>query len=154
MEPHGADRLTSRDVELVADGLSVSARTVWRWLEVAPTTADASSGPGRHRFVVTTQLRERLAFWRGNVSAVHRELMDAQRAGSAEPAHAAPGDSGDVMPGDLAGLRRGELALRGYDVVLQRPTTHRNEMWEGDHVKAPVEVDVEGRAGQGRPGPE
>ncbi len=51
----------------------------------------------------------------------------------------------DVLSGDRAGLRHGELARRGHDVFLQRPATHRNEVWEGDHVEAPVEVDVEGR---------
>jgi putative transposase len=38
-------------------------------------------------------------------------------------------------------------SVRGarMDVSLQRPPGHRNEVWESDHVEAPVEVDVEGR---------
>lgn len=44
-----------------------------------------------------------------------------------------------------AGLRRDELARRKHDVFLKRPKTHRNEAWGGDHVEAPVEVNVEGR---------
>ncbi len=51
----------------------------------------------------------------------------------------------DVLRGDRVGLRSGELARRAHDVFLQRPRGHRNEVWEADHVEAPVEVDVEGR---------
>jgi putative transposase len=50
-----------------------------------------------------------------------------------------------MLPGDRAGLRRGEHARRDFDVFLQRPASYRNAVWEGDHVAAPVEVDVEGR---------
>jgi hypothetical protein len=51
----------------------------------------------------------------------------------------------DLRPGDRAGLAGGERARRAYDVFLQRPRTHRNAVWEADHVEAAVEVDVEGR---------
>jgi putative transposase len=50
-----------------------------------------------------------------------------------------------LAPGDLAGLRKGEGARREYDVFLRRPATYRNAVWEGDHVEAPVEVEVAGR---------
>jgi putative transposase len=52
----------------------------------------------------------------------------------------------DLSLGDRAGLRHGERARRAHDVFLQRPRGHRNEVWEADHVEAPVEVDVEGRS--------
>ena len=92
-------------------------------------------------------MRERLAFWRGNVAAVHRELVEAERAGGP----AAPSRptlqravQRDLLPGDRAGLRQGEQGRRAYDVFLQRPRPHRNAVWEADHVEAPVEVDVAG----------
>jgi putative transposase len=70
----------------------------------------------RGRFQVTDELRQRLAFWRGNTAAVHRELAAAAKAG------------------DRAGLAGGEHARRAYDVFLQRPGTHRNAVWEADQV--------------------
>jgi putative transposase len=48
----------------------------------------------------------------------------------------------DVPAGDRAGLAGRERARRAYDVFLQRPGTHRNAVWEADHVEAPVEVDA------------
>ena len=91
-----------------------------------------------------------MAFWRGNVAAVHRELLDAAAAGDAP----APGLTTlrravreALSPGDLAGLRKGEHAARTHDVFLRRPPLFRNAAWEGDHVEAAVEVyvDVDGQ---------
>ena len=50
-----------------------------------------------------------------------------------------------MIAGDRAGLAGGEHARRAYDVFLQRPGTHRNAVWEADHVEVPVEVDAGGR---------
>ena len=50
----------------------------------------------------------------------------------------------DLTRGERAGLRSGEAARRAHDVFGQRPATHRNAVWEGDHKHVPVEVDVEG----------
>ena len=50
-----------------------------------------------------------------------------------------------MLAGDRAGLAAGEPARRAYDVFLQRPGTHRNAVWEADHVEVPVEVDAGGR---------
>lgn len=93
-------------------------------------------------------MRQRLAYWRGSVVAVHREWVDAAAAGGPRaPSLATLYRAVDrqLSPGDRAGLRKGEHAARAYDVFLQRPPTHRNETWEADHVEAPVEVDVDGR---------
>ena len=141
-------RLGVEQVELAAGGLGVSSRTVWRWVR----QARAGEGLGRRprgRFLVTDEIRQRLAFWRGNVAALHRELVEAaevRRSAGAEPVDAAArcgaGSSAPVTGRVCAG---GERARRAYDVFLQRPRTHRNAVWEADHVEAPVEVDVEGR---------
>jgi len=146
----GEGRLTAAEAQLAAAGLGVSLRTVWRWLEEAQESDHASGRKEsvRERFEVGDELRERLAYWRGNITAVHRELVAAAAAGGPE----APSRQTlqravqrDVLRGDRAGLRAGELARREHDVFLSRPATHRNEAWEGDHVEAPVWVDVEGR---------
>ena len=87
LELEVAGQLRTQDLRLVATGQSVSTRTVRRWLEVARAAGTSAASSGRRerrdRFVVTAQVRERLAFWRGNVAAVHRELIDAQTAGGA-----------------------------------------------------------------------
>jgi len=143
----GEGRLTTEDVRLTAEGLAVSQRTVWRWIERARASDDLNQAARGH-FKVTDLVRERLAFWRGNISAVHRELVkEAKRAGTATVSRQTlqRAVERDILRGDRAGLRHGEHARRAHDVFLQRPRTHRNEAWESDHVEAPVEVDVEGR---------
>ena len=140
-------RLGVEQVELVAGGLGVSSRTVWRWVRQA-RAGEGLDRRRRVRFLVTDEIRQRLAFWRGNAAAVHRELVEAARSGGPM----APSLSTlqravtrDLLAGDRAGLGGGERARRAFDVFLQRPRTHRNAVWEADHVEAAVEVDVEGR---------
>jgi putative transposase len=139
--------LTTDHVVLAAEGLAVSERTVWRWIAAARESGELEP---RHkgRYVVTEPVRARLAFWRGNVAALHRELVEAAASGG-PPAPSRQtlqrAVERDVLRGDRAGLRHGERARRAHDVFLQRPRGHRNEVWEADHVEAPVEVDVEGR---------
>lgn len=137
--------LSSDHVRLSAATLGVAERTVWRWLAarrggVGPVT--------RRRFRLDDRLRVRLAYWRGNVMALHRELVEVEKAGGAP----APSRSAlyravvaDVSVGDRAGLGAGERARRRFDVFLRRPASFRNAAWEGDHVEAPVQVEADGR---------
>ena len=139
--------LSTQDVHLAAEGLGVSERTVWRWLRQGQDGQDLTHR-SRVRFEVTDELRARLAFWRGNLAAVHRELIaEAKAGGPAAPSSTTlqRAVARDVLPGDRAGLASGEHARRAYDVFLKRPPAYRNEAWEADHVEAPVEVSVEGR---------
>lgn len=79
---------------------------------------------------------------------MHRELAAAAKAGGppAPSLSTLPrAVARDVLAGDRAGLAGGERARRAYDVFLQRPGTHRNAVWEADHVEVPVEVDAAGR---------
>jgi putative transposase len=39
--------------------------------------------PAHGHFEVTDEIRHRLAFWRGNAAAVHRELVEAAKTGGA-----------------------------------------------------------------------
>ncbi|SDN74990.1 putative transposase [Streptomyces wuyuanensis] len=140
--------LSAAHVRLVAKALGKSERTVWRWLAAARKDHRLARVEAPH-FTVTTEVRRLLALWGGNASRVHAELV--QRAADDPNAPAVPSLSTlhrairrDLTRGERAGLKSGEAARRAHDVFGQRPPTHRNAAWEGDHKHVPVEVDVEG----------
>ncbi|MFI6690027.1 Mu transposase C-terminal domain-containing protein [Streptomyces sp. NPDC050485] len=149
-------KLTTGHVRLAADALGVSERTVWRWLAAAGSDETAVAGPGaRSRagatFTITPEVRGLLALWKGNVRAVHREL--ARRAARQSPPADAPSLTTlhrairrDLTLGERTGLAGGERAARKHDVFLARPRGWRNQVWETDHMQAPVLVDVDGTA--------
>lgn len=144
------NELTSAHVRLVAGALSVSVRTVQRWVEAARNEGRTGPRP-RDRFTVTPELRRLLAVWAGNAAAVHRELLArAREAGDGQqvPSLATLQRAivRDLSVGERAGLKGGEAARRRFDVYGKRPPTHRNACWEGDHKRIPVRVDVEGAA--------
>ncbi|WTH04861.1 Mu transposase C-terminal domain-containing protein [Streptomyces sp. NBC_01578] len=121
---------------------------MWRWLAAARQDQRFARVEAS-RFTVTAEIRRLLALWGGNASRVHAELM--QRAAEDPDAPAVPSLSTlhravrrDLTRGERAGLKSGEAARRAHDVFGQRPLTHRNAVWEGDHKHVPVEVDVEG----------
>ncbi|MFE9500355.1 Mu transposase C-terminal domain-containing protein [Streptomyces collinus] len=134
----------------------MSERTVWRWLATAQSDETAAAYPGARsrgdaRFTVTPEVRGLLALWKGNVRAVHRELVLC--AARQSPPAGAPSISTlhrairrDLTPGERAGLAGGERAARKHDVFLARPRGWRNQVWETDHVQVPVLVDVDGKA--------
>ncbi|MFF8401692.1 Mu transposase C-terminal domain-containing protein [Streptomyces sp. NPDC015684] len=146
----GRGELCTAHVRLVAAAVGVSERTVWNWLSVA--RCEGRTGPRpRPRFCVTREIRELLALWGGNVSAVHRELVArTAKAPSSDPVpslsvlHRAV--ARDLSAGERAGLKGGEGARRRFDVFGKRPPMFRNACWEGDHKRVPVRVDVEGQA--------
>ncbi|MEV6574202.1 transposase family protein [Streptomyces sp. NPDC051577] len=136
----------------LADGVVYrsSERTVWSWLSAGRREGRMGPRP-RSRFVVTREIRQQLAMWGGNVSAVHREL--AARAVRDPSLGPVPSLSvfhravvRELSAGERAGLRGGEGARRRFDVYGKRPRTHRNACWEGDHKRIPVRVDLEGSA--------
>ena len=146
--------LTAGHVCVAADALGVTERTVWRWLAAAERDEAAAAEPGARdrvgaRFTITPEVRGLLALWKGNVAAVHRELV--ARAARLSPPTGAPSLTTlhrairrDLDPGERAGLAAGERAARKHDVFLARPRGWRNQVWETDHVQVPVLVDVEG----------
>ncbi|WP_373432376.1 Mu transposase C-terminal domain-containing protein [Streptomyces afghaniensis] len=140
-------KLTAGHVRVAADALGVSERTVWRWLAAAQSDETAAAYPGARsrvdaRFTVTPELRGLLALWKGNVRAVHRELV--LRAARQSP----PADAPSLTTLHRA-IRRdltpGERAARKHDVFLARPRGWRNQAWETDHMQVPVLVDVDGK---------
>lgn len=140
--------LRATHVRLVAKALGKSERTVWRWLAAARED-NRHARVEESLFTITAEVRRLLALWGGNASRVHAELV--QRAADDPDAPAVPSLSTlhrairrDLTRGERAGLKSGEAARRAHDVFGQRPPTHRNAAWEGDHKHVPVEVDVEG----------
>ncbi|WP_437115636.1 transposase [Streptomyces griseoviridis] len=147
--------LTTRHVRLVAQSLEVTERTVWRWLAAAERDESAAAEPGaraqsKDRFSITPEVRRLLALWKGNVAAVHRELIARAAKGEGKPPPSIPtlhrAIQRDLSPGERAGLAGGERAARKHDVFLARPRGWRNQVWETDHVQAPVLVEVDGKA--------
>jgi putative transposase len=140
---HERGECSTEHVRLVASCVGAHERTVWRWLHNA-------HNPGRtavERFTITDELRVRLAYFRGNASALRRDLLTQADDPALVPSLTTlyRAIHRDLTEGQRAGLRHGERARRGHDVFLTRPPTHRNAVWEGDHVQASVEVDVHGR---------
>ncbi|MGW6396345.1 integrase catalytic domain-containing protein [Streptomyces sp. NPDC055103] len=129
---------------------------MWRWLAAAQNDVTAAAHPGARsradaRFTITPEVRGLLALWKGNVRAVHRELV-LRAARQSPPAHAPSLTTlhrairRDLSPGERAGHAGGERAARKHHVFLARPRGWRNQVWETDHMHAPVLVDVEGQA--------
>nr|WP_234336222.1 Mu transposase C-terminal domain-containing protein [Streptomyces sp. NRRL S-1022] len=150
-------KLTTRHVRLMAHSLEVTERTVWRWLAAAERDESAAAEPGaraqsKDRFSVTPEVRRLLALWKGNVAAVHRELIARAARGEGDPPPSIPtlhrAMRRDLTPGERAGLAGGERAARKHDVFLARPRSWRNQVWETDHMQVPVlvDVDVDGKA--------
>lgn len=118
------------------------------------------------RFEVTPEVRVLLAYWRGNASAVHRQLVARAKTAVGELATAVPAGAPmepvpvldpvpslstflravrrDLTSGERAGLARGPEAARAHDVFGRRATQWRNHTWEADHVQAPLVVDADG----------
>ncbi|WP_435863867.1 transposase [Streptomyces tendae] len=148
-------KLTTTRVRSAADVLGVRERAVWRWLAAAERDEATARAPGERaaypgRFTVTDEVRALLGLWNGNVAAVHRELTARATRGEGDPPPSIPtlhrAIRRDLTPGERAGLAGGERAARKHDVFLARPRGWRNQVWETDHVQAPVLVDVEGKA--------
>ncbi|MEU6480422.1 hypothetical protein ABZ858_26775 [Streptomyces sp. NPDC047017] len=90
------------------------------------------------------------ALWKGNVAAVHRELIARAAKGEGKPPPSLPtlhrAIQRDLTPGERAGLADGERAARKHDVFLARPRGWHHQVWETDHVQAPVLVDADADA--------
>ncbi|MFF4148146.1 transposase family protein [Streptomyces sp. NPDC001698] len=148
-------KLTTGHVRSAAGVLGVRERAVWRWLAAAEQDESAARAPGERaryygRFTVTPEIRALLGLWKGNVVAVHRELAARAARGEGESAPSIPtlhrAIRRDLTPGERAGLAGGERAARKRDVFLARPRPWRNQVWETDHMQAPVLVEVDGTA--------
>ncbi|AWT40912.1 hypothetical protein HXP45_37065 [Streptomyces actuosus] len=78
-------RLSREHVRLAGECLGVSERTVWRWLAEASRSPRAALRPGERsgdRFEITREIRVLLAYWHGNASAVHHQLVARAQSGT------------------------------------------------------------------------
>ncbi|MCX5318057.1 Mu transposase C-terminal domain-containing protein [Streptomyces sp. NBC_00154] len=94
-------RLSREHVRLAGECLGVSERTVWRWLAEASLSPDAAIRPGERsgdRFEITREIRVLLAYWHGNASAVHRQLMERAAAEGGSVRVQASGTAESVPP--------------------------------------------------------
>ncbi|MEU6768123.1 transposase family protein [Streptomyces sp. NPDC046853] len=95
-------RLTRGHVRTTAQCLDVSDRTVWRWLAEATATPQSADCPGARRperFEITPEIRVLLAYWHGNASAVHRELVARARSTAGPEPSGTTGTSTATDPG-------------------------------------------------------
>jgi putative transposase len=112
----------------------VSERTMWRWI--------AEGGPpARPRCGVVPSERavELLLAWRGNVAAVHRQLMEEGEDVPSVRTMARAFERGlSPVQRDLA--RHGDVAIRDRAVYLRHEARFRGECYEGDHKQLSIEV--------------
>ena len=127
----------SQHVELVAEGVGVPARTVWRWLRTA-LREGRSTPKARSCLEVTEEDIVDLASHHGSVAAFHRARQRSGPTPSANTWRAAFARA--LSHGQMVGLARGEQARRDYDTYLTRQPRFRNEAWEGDHTELAIRV--------------
>ncbi|MFD7121471.1 Mu transposase C-terminal domain-containing protein [Streptomyces sp. NPDC059922] len=97
--------LSRRHVRLAGECLGASERTVWRWLAEASQSPAAAAHPGARRtgrFEITTEIRVLLAYWHGNASAVHRQLMERAAAEAGRVRAQTSGTAAPVPPDTVA----------------------------------------------------
>ncbi|MFJ5534109.1 Mu transposase C-terminal domain-containing protein [Streptomyces sp. NPDC093261] len=101
--------LSRQHVRLAGECLGASERTAWRWLAEASQSPAAAAHPGAHhtsRFEITAEIRVLLAYWHGNASAVHRQLMERAAAEAGGPRAQTSGAAMSVPP-DLVAVPGG-----------------------------------------------
>lgn len=150
--------LTTAHVRLAAEGLDVTVRTVWRWLE--SDTASTAGRPGPQPYQLSEADREAFAYFRGNIAAVHRArtavtsgagstaglpIPDFLAAGWAESVPVSvrtlqKAFARELTPAEHAAWRDGEHDRRASQVYLSRPDAPRNRVWETDHKDLPILV--------------
>ncbi|RJL23166.1 Mu transposase C-terminal domain-containing protein [Bailinhaonella thermotolerans] len=149
--------LAAAHVRLAADGLGITERTVWRWLA---TPGQDRAPQGRQPYRLSETDREAYAYFRGNVTAVHRAraaavggrataagvpVPDFLRQGWAQAPPLARRTLAEAFARELttaerAAWRTGEQGRRAASVYLSRPAAGRNQVWELDHKKLPILV--------------
>jgi putative transposase len=126
--------LSRRLVRDAAAASGVAESTMWRWI--------ASGGPPRRPrrgAVPSERAVELLLAWRGNVAAVHRQLVEeGEDVGSVRTLARAFELGLSPAQRDLA--RGGDAAVRDRAVYLRYEARFRAECYEGDHKQLSIEV--------------
>jgi putative transposase len=130
----GSSPLSRRVVGEAAAACGVSERTMWRWI----SDGGPRSRP-RRGVVAGDRAVELLLEWRGNVAAVHRQLVEE---GEDVPSRQTLGHAFEraLSPAQRDFARRGEMAVRERTVYLRYEARFRGECYEGDHKQLSIEV--------------
>jgi putative transposase len=126
--------LSRRLVREVAAACEVSERTMWRWVTEGGPPARPRVGA-----VPSDRAIELLLAWRGNVSAVHRQLVEEGEDVPSVRTLARAFERG-LSPAQRDLARRGDVALRDRAVYLRYEARFRGECYEGDHKQLSIEV--------------
>lgn len=130
---HGG--LSARLVGEAAAAVGVSPRTVYRWL----AEGERRQSGRREAWVLPERGWELLVQWRGNVAAVHRELVaEGIEVPSLRTVQAAI--ARELTVGERAYLTDGDPGLRRHQVYLRHEPRFRGECYEGDHKQLSIEV--------------
>src|SRR5450755_2762978 len=127
-------RLSRRLVREAAAACGVAESTMWRWIACGGPT------PRPRRGVVASERAvELLLAWRGNVAAVHRQLVEE---GEEVPSRQTLGHAFEraLSPAQRGLARRGDVAVRDRTVYLRYEARFRAECYEGDHKQLSIEV--------------
>ncbi len=126
-------RLSVEMVRLAAQGLGVSERSVWRWLQAGPP-----HGRWAH-YQLTPQDWDLYWDHRGNVAEVWRVR---RAAGQERPALRTLQSAfrRELSAGERAAVVDGEEGRRRHTVYLRWQPTQRNALWEADHKELGVWV--------------
>ena len=126
--------LSRRLVGEAAVACGVSERTMWRWIACGGPPPRQSRG-----IVAGERAAELLLAWRGNVAAVHRQLVEE---GEDVPSRQTLGHAFEraLSPAQRDVARRGDLAVRDRAVYLRHEARFRAECYEGDHKQLSIEV--------------
>src|SRR5450755_532382 len=127
-------RLSRRLVREAAAACGVAESTMWRWIACGGPT------PRPRRGVVPSERAvELLLAWRGNVAAVHRQLMEEGDDVPSVRTLARAFERG-LSPAQLDFARRGDAAVRDRAVYLRHEARFRAECYEGDHKQLSIKV--------------
>ncbi|MGH3261574.1 MAG: DDE-type integrase/transposase/recombinase, partial [Trebonia sp.] len=126
--------LSRRLVQEAARACGVSERTMWRWIACGGPPSRPRTGVGPSERAV-----ELLLEWRGNVAAVHRQLIEESEEVPSVRTLARAFERG-LSPTQRDLARRGDVALRDHAVSLRYEARFRAECYEGDHKQLSIEV--------------
>lgn len=126
--------LSRRLVREAAAACGVAESTMWRWIARGGPTPRPSGG-----VVPSERAVELLLAWRGNIAAVHRQLLEE---GEQVPSLRTLGRAFErgLSPVQRDFARRGEVAVRDRAVYLRHEARFRGECYEGDHKQLSIEV--------------
>lgn len=129
-----AGSLSNGAVREAAEACGVSERTVWRWRQRGEVPRRSSRG-----WMPSERTLELLVAWRGNIAAVHRQLVeDGERVPSRRAVARAL--ARELRPIEREYPLRGAAAIRERSVYLRHEARHRAECYEADHKQLSIEV--------------